>query len=511
MWKPLKRNRPRLPAPQGETPPAEWRRKNTFLFGAEQVPRRLAEFDTILSGGKGTGKTTALVALMLSQITGHVESGKPFNVHCYTPKPDDFYPILRAVFEPLGISVRSTNPFLNGSWSWDGAIDLTTPPKMHELVAAAIKDDGREQNPFFKKAAQLNFRGVIQSLAATHPGMWTMRHAVKCIQSLELNQQILDRSEHTRHLLSLMAESQGATAANLHATLLAELKDLELVAALIDQTPDDRKFSLVQAANQPGIIWVWGSDPRYGSMLEPWNALQWELLGHELLIRGDIGVDTSLYIDEFPQLNGGQKLTILKKLLEFGRSSRVRSTLAIQTPAQLEAIYGEAEADTILGQCHNAMVFKHSDVKGCTYWSQRLGRMQGIEAKRGESRQQGGSRPVGSRQITRNWSSTESVSFERFDRERVTPSDIHDIPVGTYEFGMYGYAVVPLSRRIDPKTGFPEPIKWRFHMTPEWIRVHVPKVADFTPYNKNLKPESNYTLKPLEPWEYGFLGLDEPS
>ena len=161
MW-PLKPRRNGMP-------PAEWMKQNSFLLGGERVPTRLAEFDTVLSGGKGTGKTTALIALMLSLIQSRIASGAPFNVHAYTPKPDDFYPLLRAVFEPLGFSVRSTNPFMNDSWSWDGSMNLTDPPKIDELTAAVIKDDGRDQGRFFRQTAQLLLRGVIQSLATTHP------------------------------------------------------------------------------------------------------------------------------------------------------------------------------------------------------------------------------------------------------------------------------------------------------------------------------------------------------
>ena len=59
-----------------------------------------------------SGKTTAMIPLMVSRIQGYIDRGEPFNVHAYTPKPDDFYPVLKALFEPQGISVRTTNPFM---------------------------------------------------------------------------------------------------------------------------------------------------------------------------------------------------------------------------------------------------------------------------------------------------------------------------------------------------------------------------------------------------------------
>jgi hypothetical protein len=511
MWEFLNRKNPALPVPPRESPPAEWRAANTYLYAGQEAPVRFAEYDTIMSGGKGTGKTTALIALMISLISSRIAASIHFNVHAFTPKPDDFYPLLKAIFEPLGIKVRCTNPFIEESWSWDGSMDLKTPPAIDELVATTIKDDGRDMNPFFKKTAQLVLRGIIQSFSTTHPGLWTMRQVVNVMKDVRLIQQVLARSEHTRHITALLTKKLGITAANLHATLLAELKGLELVASLIDETPDDRRFSAREAANSPRIITVWGSDPRYSTTVDPWNGIQWELIGHELLIRGDINVETFLFIDEFPQLNGGHKLAIIKKLLEFARSSKVRSTLAVQSPAQVEAIYGKEEADTILGQCHNAIVFKHSDNRGCEYWSQRLGRMQGIEPKRSYSRQRGGSYTGGQHPSwSESWSGTESVTYERYDRDRVPQNEIRDLPVGSYEYGMFGYATLPLSLRKDPKTGFPEPIKFRFHMTPEWIAEHVPDKGDFTPYAKSLKCEDSYTLNPLDDWEYDFLGLTRP-
>jgi type IV secretory pathway TraG/TraD family ATPase VirD4 len=265
-----------------------------------------------------------------------------------------------------------------------------------------------------------------------------MRHVVKCVQDKEHLKEVLGRCPYTSHLVSLLSAEQEVTAHNLHATLLSQMKGLELTAALIDRTPDDRKFSVVDAANEPGVIWVWGSDPRYSSTVEPWNGVQFELMGHELLIRGNIGVDTLIFIDEFPQLNGGQKSTIIRKLLEFGRSSRVRNVLAVQTPAQVVAIYGEHEAQTLLGQMHLGMAFRHTDEHGKTYWSQRLGRMRGFEPKWTYSRQVGGSRSYGRQAGSgTSWSETLGFSLERYDLERVPPSDIGDLPIGSYEYCMY--------------------------------------------------------------------------
>lgn len=495
--------RPPTPCPP-PGPPEDWLARNTYLVAGQRVPIRLAEYDTIWSGGKGTGKTTAMVAQMASHIDCLIAAGRPFNVHAYTTKPDDFYPLLKERYGPLGISVRATNPFLRDSWSWDGASDLNNPPRIDELTASQMKDDGRDSAPFFRKAAQLCLRGVIQSLATTHPGLWTMRHVVACLKDTRLTDQVLARCPHTGHIRSLLAQDQGVAAANVHGTILGEIKRLELVASLIDETPDDRRYSIEEAANEPGIIWVWGTDPRYSTTTDPWAAVQFDLMGHELLIRGDVGIDTLLYLDEFPQLaaGGGQKLAIVKKLLEVGRSNRIRSNFAIQTPAQVEAIFGKEDADTTLGQCHNIIVLKHSDVLGQDYWSRRLGKERGFEWKRGFSYQENGGSGAG------GWSRSESVNLERYDLDRVSPSEIGGLPVGSYEYGVFGYASLPLSRRVDPATGFPQPIRWRFHLTPEFIVRHVPKPGPFVPYKRSLKDPESYTLAPLEPWEYGFLGLE---
>ncbi|MFO0890984.1 MAG: type IV secretion system DNA-binding domain-containing protein [Isosphaeraceae bacterium] len=499
------------PAPR-EEPSEEWQKRNTCLFGAERIPTRLIEYDTVLSGGKGTGKTTALTALMRSLIDSRIASGRPFSVHAYSPKPEDLYPWLKETYEPLGYEVRTTNPFMQNSWAWDGAMNLTSGPSINEAVAALIKDDGHEKDPFFKNCSRLAIRGVIQSLAATHPGIWTWRYLAHLMRDSRLFVQVLSRCKETRHILKLFSEKQEVTSANIESTLASELQNFELIAALIDETPDDRRFSIVDAANTPGIIWVWGSDPRYQTCMEPWNGLQWELMGHELLIRGRNSIDTLLFIDEFPQLNGGQKLTIMKRLLEYGRDSNVRTTLAIQTPAQLEGTYGKAEADIILGQTHNVMVFKHSDNIGCEYWSKRLGNIRGFEEKRSVADQLGGSTTGGAQpNSTYSWSHQVTVNREWFDRARVSPSNVGDLIVGSYELGIYGYACVPMSKRMSAETGVPEPIKWLFSMSPEWIRQNVPKRGSCEPYNKSLKPEGSYTLKPFEDWEYDMLDLKRPT
>lgn len=500
-------------------PDDEWEEiKRTFFLGGERVPDRVAEGDILFSGGKGTGKTSMFKVLITSRIDGLISSGQPFNSFIYSPKPDDYYPILKERYEPLGISVRALNPFIIDAWAWDAAIDLTTLPKIDAMTVAVIKEkmnagSGGDANEFFVKAAQLLLRGTVHALALTNAGTWTMRDVVLCLRDFRLTKQLLAKRRETRHLIALISDKQGVTSENLHATILAELKDLELVAALIQETPEDRRFSIIKAANQPNTIWVLGSDPRYHTVIEPLNGMQIELLSHELIIRGDIGIETCLFIDEFTQMNGGIKMSAIQKLLEIGRSSRVRTALAVQSPLQVLAVYGKEAGETILAQMHSFMAFMHSDEGGREYFAKRLGKERGWELKFNGSDQVQTTRNIGrgggGGSVSR--STTHGFNQERFDLDRVSPSEFGDLPIGTYELGMKAYTSIPLSDDQDPTTPGLNHLQWYSYMSPEWIREHVPQPRkSYRRYSETLKPEEYYTLEPLQDWEYHRLGLVKP-
>lgn len=492
-------------------PDAKWIEEHTFNFGGLRVPLRFTEHDILISGGKGSGKTTALIALMLSRIQGKIERGEKFVVHCFTTKNDDFFPLMTQVFGPQGVSIRNTNPYREDSWAWDLATDLRHLPEIEHYSTTMIKDDQKDQNPFFKKSAQLITRGIIQSLASTQGQTWRPKHVPAILSDEQLCKRVLERCDETRHLASLLSKDMGTTGANIRATLLSEIKSIQIIMSLIEETPDSRRFSLKDAANESKVIYCWETDPRYASTIDPWNGLCLELIINELLVRGKSEVEAMIFFDEFVQLNGRMKMPSLVRMLELARSSNVRSVLATQSPSQVVATYGEHDGEALLGQIHSFMCFLHSDNFGKAYFAKRFSKEKGFELHHSNAEQLGFQSTTGqspSRSYSR--SNTHTTTLNRFDLDRVPEEAIGGLPIGTYEFGMYGKASLPLSMRIDPKTKAPQHIRWNFALTPEWIKSHIPKLEPFEPYEKTLRDNSSFAIKRLEDWESALLGLTDP-
>lgn len=499
-------------APPGGTPPEEWLRREVFLLAGLLVPKWLVEFDTVFSGGKGTGKTTVMLAMMRSLLVGEAQrSLAAWNAFAYTPKNDDFYWALKSWLEPYGVSVRSTNPFRRGSWAWSPFRgDLRGLAAVEQATRAFVKEDPKENNRYFRDAARLLVRGALVSLLATHPGRATFRRVVLVLKSRYLLHQVLARCPQTCDLLSLVDDStQGTAAGNVYTTLLTTLKDLEILAAEVDATPEERRYSMAEVANRPGVCWVWEGDPRYEAVMELWNGLQDDFLTPHLLVRGDVGFTTYRFIDELPQMNGRSKSTNSQKLSEWGRSSRVRNVYAFQTKAQLDETWGEPAADGFLGQCHNYVVFKHSDLAGRRYWSRRMGNARGFELTRNVSTQSGWSNSYGPQGgYQESGSRTEGVSEQRYDRARVAEGVLGDLPVGSLQYGLFGFAGLPISPRVNPETRAPDSLLWRFHITPDQMRAsRPPRHPDFEPYARSMKPLKD-SLEPLEDDEHLLLGLD---
>lgn len=201
----------------------------------------------------------------------------------------------------------------------------------------------------------------------------------------------------------------------------------------------------------------------------------------------------------------------LVRMLELGRSSNVRTVLAMQSPSQVIATYGEHDGEALLGQIHAFMCFLHSDNYGKSYFTKRFSKEKGFELHHSFAEQLGFQRTAGqSPSRSYSSSSTHTTSLNRFDLDRVPEEMIGGLPIGTYEFGMFGFASLPLSTRIDPKTKAPQHIRWSFALTPDWIRGHIPQLEPFEPYEQTLRGKASFASKPLEDWEYVLLGLADP-
>src|SRR5262249_38128238 len=92
------------------------------------------------------------------------------------------------------------------------------------------------------------------------------------------------------------------------------------------------------------------------------------------------------------------------------------------------------------------------------------------------------------------------------DRPLVRPEEIMDLPLASLSRGFFGYAISPELARTK---------RWRFHITPEWIREHVTdrELTFDIDQNEGIRsfPDPlprDLALRPLTPDEARMFGLD---
>ena len=119
--------------------------------------------------------------------------------------------------------------------------------------------------------------------------------------------------------------------------------------------------------------------------------------------------------DELPSMG---KITSLKTCLSEGRSSGVSAILAVQSPAQIDAIYGREEAKAIRGQLSTKLIFREKDPQVAEEVSRQGGRKEVVETQEGIS--------YGANEIR------DGVSQSMITREKavISPSDIQSLKRG---------------------------------------------------------------------------------
>lgn len=464
--------------------PADWLRDNSLPIGGVPVPRRpFFEGNLAFIGGAGSGKTTLLIAILLRLALSKPSEIKCRNLFIYSPK-NDLGPVLRSA--GLSIPVINANPLHQDGAVWDPALDIDDPFLEESFGDFLIPEDEKgDQNKFYRDAPCMLLIGVVRVLNERMPRRWTPRQVYLILMRPDLMRRLFrsSRNPQVRALLQLLDDEQGSTFANIRSSLLTKTRVLWYLAILFESC---RKRYSIRTLVRSECATVFGSDPRYATVLDAINALQVVVLARELLSQGDsFEREHIVCIDELARLisSSGKLLEVVSELVEWGRSRGVRAIYAIQTTAQLTR-HGKEVADILLGQCRNKILLKCLDATGSDAASQALGRARGYEwtfnVSSGPSGAGGG------------------ASEQYFDRPLVYPDEIAELPVASRRHGIHGYAHVP---------GIG---KWRFLLDKHWISEHVvdpdPRIRPYDECRKDLRGRS------LEPLQDGELdGLRIPS
>lgn len=252
------------------------------------------------------------------------------------------------------------------------------------------------------------------------PGVWTLRDVVLASQSLELVTALLTQDKQLRRNLAVLGA--GDTVGNVMASIGAVIGDeLETVAAYLDHHQrEGRTFTLKEWFRDNHILLL-GCDRESEATLRPYNQLLFTRAAQLMTSPGNSGGNTFIILDELPALG---KLEKIEEVARLGRSYGGSLCIAFQAITDLEHIYGEKLANSLIGQCDKAAYLRAKDRKTADWASNQIGHMK----KTWRSQTVGTSRSYGQMPLSGSTSSSESYSQQRDHDPVVRPEDIMNAP-----------------------------------------------------------------------------------
>lgn len=479
----------------------EWARKNSYVFGGVRIPRSLGQFHFAFIGGTGGGKSASLYAFENSFL-GEFRPGMDRRAFRFDPK-NEALAYLRAMNPEIPIYIM--NPLHREGVGWDACLDILDKNDCEQIARIFVPEQPNAQQPFFSDVTRLLLYGVLLAQVLTQPG-WSFRETCLILRNPSYIRQMLGRTPHTRFLTQLLDEAQGETYRSIVSTIVTRIAPLETFAAYWHNA---QVTISIREMTQECCVVLFGTDTRYDKILGPLNALYFKLVQQYLLARGDVEHPRDyVIIDEFAKLGGGRPVEGFLDLCELGRSRGVRVAICIQTPAQLDKLYGKPGREILLGQCQNQMLFRTADETGSEYNAKRMGRARGYELlgnmglsagfTAGRTWAPGG----GSSSSQHSTGQSEGVSESYYDRPFVHPDEFANLPAADFLSGIHGFADVP-------RTGLFQAGRWRFHLDTEWLRRHVPRPhPEVKPYDESLRPKEHMYLHPFTREELQRIGLE---
>ncbi|MDE2238746.1 MAG: type IV secretion system DNA-binding domain-containing protein [Rhodospirillales bacterium] len=237
--------------------------------------------------------------------------------------------------------------------AWDVAQDIVTAQDARELAVRLIT---ASHDPMWSSAAREILCGIIIHLQRGRPGAWTWQDLfdVAFLPAAQLLSLLEISYPPAARFIELTPEGHPTkTSFGILVNTWAEL--VGIVRPLADawgQCPPTERLSLRrwlldESPHQPRIL-VLQRAPRYPALSAAWIGAAIECLAATAAspeLPDSRQRRIWLMLDEFPQLG---KLSAFRQMLEVGRSKGIACVLAMQDIQQLIALYGDAEAKTIL-------------------------------------------------------------------------------------------------------------------------------------------------------------------
>jgi Type IV secretion-system coupling protein DNA-binding domain len=383
-----------------------------IYWGGTYLPHEAANTHFCFVGATGSGKTISIRLLLQTVLPFVVMKGKSdkwldHRALVYDPK-GEMIPYIKGM--QLKCAIKSLHPFQDDGYAWDMAKDITERAHAQEFATILIPLEQNSQQPFFGDAARHLLEGVITSLMLTSGESWTFRDVIYAMGTKERIAEILDQSDETRELITLYFEHQEV-AKNIMSTVATKLKAFKIIAALWEDaikkgrtisltdwlmTREERKKTADAQGNGKtdfdNYILVLGNDETARTAIDAINQAIFKRVAQLILNQRDI--DTRTEIEQMVKLGtldrrrhwiildevrDAGKLDGLTQLMIKGRSRGAAIVLGFQDIDGLRAVYGEKEANEIIGQCSNYAVLRIQNPETAKWASSLFGETEVME------------------------------------------------------------------------------------------------------------------------------------
>lgn len=371
------------------------RKSGPFYTVADiRFPPNAVEAQTAICGTVGTGKTTCIKELL--------ETVRDLGGRAIIY--DRMGSLVRDFYDPSTDVI--VNPFDARSRAWSPFNEAERPEFFTQMAEVLIPDrPGASGDPFWTQAARIVFDYAAQTLLKEgHTSNAALRRAILNIPGEQLAELI--EATPGRHFLN---EEIAKTAGSIRANLIAELRFLEFLR------DDAEPFSIrhwVKTA-ESGFVFLTG-DAEHAAATRNVISTLFEVAANALMTCDEANDPRVWFMmDEVPTLN---KMPFISKSLAEIRQFGGAFVVGYQVYSQLEDIYGDKGAQTIVGNLNNRIVFNTPDARTADLFSQSLG-SEDVEERRETI-------TVGAHEAR------DGVGFmsQRTERRIVTASQIQSLP-----------------------------------------------------------------------------------
>ena len=325
-------------------------------------------------GAPGSGKTV-IIRLFLQSILPKIGIVPDHRALLYDAK-GDYLPILAGmgidVSEERGL-VKTLHPFDLRAWSWELWLDLKDFRSIDEIVVIFIPvQGGNDDHGFWSSSARSLLKGVFKALIESGKP-WTLYDVCTYMRSFDRMRQLIEDTPETRHLIEKILE-KGKTSDGIDVTLYSYMERYEVIAAIWNKIPKERRISLTEWLNDPdGSILLLGRGAR-GTAHDAINQLIIDRLGQLITIYQEDSSTRRTWV-VFDEIRQSGRLN-LDPIATMGRSKGAVLAIGYQDQSGLQDAYNKEIADELLGMCQHKTFFYLGTAQTAHYAAEQIGKQE---------------------------------------------------------------------------------------------------------------------------------------